>query len=335
MKVLFDHPNPFFLAHGGFQIQIEQTKQALEEIGCEVEWLRWWDANQGADLVHYFGRPHPTYIRQYHEKGMKVIISELLTGLGSRSAIKRFCQRWITKAAYAGLPREFTIRMGWESYQLADRIIALTTWEKQLMENQFFAPPTKILVVPNGVDDVFLANPKQVHREPHLITTMTITERKRSVELVESATIAGVKIRILGAPYHPSDPYYHKFLLALKRAGTVVEYLGGVADRKKIADEYRKAAGFVLLSSMESQSLSSLEAAACGCPLLLSDLPWARVSFGDEASYAPVTSPISTAPYLKEFVKRVAEKPRVQKVQSWKDVAKTLSRIYREAIISR
>ena len=33
MKVLFDHPNPFMLAHGGFQNQIEQTKKAPERIG--------------------------------------------------------------------------------------------------------------------------------------------------------------------------------------------------------------------------------------------------------------------------------------------------------------
>ena len=33
MKVLFDHPNPFLLAHGGFQVQIKQTKKALEELG--------------------------------------------------------------------------------------------------------------------------------------------------------------------------------------------------------------------------------------------------------------------------------------------------------------
>jgi hypothetical protein len=33
MKILFDHPNPFLLAHGGFQIQIEQTQKALEGIG--------------------------------------------------------------------------------------------------------------------------------------------------------------------------------------------------------------------------------------------------------------------------------------------------------------
>ena len=137
LKVLFDHPNPFFLAHGGFQIQIEQTKAALEKVGCEVEWLRWWDTDPKADLIHYFGRPHPAYIRQCHDKGMKVVMSELLTGLGSRSAFKRFCQRWMTKAARVTLPPDFTVRMGWDSYRLVNRVIALTDWEKHLMEEQF------------------------------------------------------------------------------------------------------------------------------------------------------------------------------------------------------
>ena len=55
MKILIDHPFPFFLAHGGQQIQIEETKRALESIGVGVDWLRWWDQSQSADIIHYFG----------------------------------------------------------------------------------------------------------------------------------------------------------------------------------------------------------------------------------------------------------------------------------------
>ena len=42
MKVLFDHHCPFMLAHGGTQIQIEQTKAALEKLGVTVEPLLAW-----------------------------------------------------------------------------------------------------------------------------------------------------------------------------------------------------------------------------------------------------------------------------------------------------
>src|SRR4051812_87715 len=85
MRVLFDHPFPFALAHGGFQTQIEQTKLALESIGITVEHLRWWDDTQRGDIIHYFGRPFPGYIEAAHAKGIKVVIAELLTATGSRS----------------------------------------------------------------------------------------------------------------------------------------------------------------------------------------------------------------------------------------------------------
>lgn len=335
MKILFDHGSPFFLAHGGFQIQIEQTRAALEAADTAVDWVRWWDPQQTGDLIHFFGRPHPAYIQMACRKKIPVVFSDLLGGLGSRSAWLRGIQRRVIHLGRAWLPREFTIRMGWDSYQSASRVIALTAWEKRLMEEQFSAPLGKVVVIPNGVEEVFLKKPFENPREPHLITTMTITERKRSVELVEAARQARIRLRILGAPYHPDDPYYRKFLSVLKEAGPAVEYVGSVEDRQKIADEYRRAAGFVLLSSMESQSLSALEAAACGCPLLLSDLPWAKVSFGAQASYAPVASAATTAPYLKNFFGSTATAPRVEKVLNWKEVAQRLKEVYREAMTSR
>ena len=120
MKVLFDHPNPFLLAHGGFQTQIEQTKKALEAVGVEVEWLRWWDDKQKGDLIHYFGRAHPGYIRQAQGKGIKVVMSELLTGLGSRGAMARKLQKLCMIVASRVLPKEFTARLCWDAYQIAD-----------------------------------------------------------------------------------------------------------------------------------------------------------------------------------------------------------------------
>lgn len=233
MKVLFDHPNPFFLAHGGFQIQIEQTKRELEKTGVEVDWLRWWESETTGNLIHFFGRPHPAYIRMASKKNLPVIFSDLLGGLGSRSVPLRWIQKWLIRGARCALPQEFTTRMGWESYQLASRVIALTAWEKRLMEEQFAAPAGKVVVIPNGVEEVFLEKPFESPREPHLITTMTITERKRSVELVEAVRLAQIKIRIFGAPYHSDDPYHQKFLAAAKRAGPLVDYVGGVTDREK------------------------------------------------------------------------------------------------------
>jgi len=335
MKVLLDHPNPFLLAHGGFQIQIEQTRQSLMRIGWDVDWLRWWDAEQKADLIHYFGRPHPAYIQQCHEKGLKVVMAELLTGLGSRPVGARKIQKALMVLTRRILPHDFISRLGWESYRKADAFVALTAWEKKLMTEMFSAPPHKIHVVPNGVEDVFLQGKPQGRRSDHLICTATITPRKRVLEMAQAAVLARVKVRFIGEPYSPEDPYFQQFIMAAKESAGWVEYEGGFTDRKRLAEAYRAAKGFILLSAMESQSLSALEAAACGCPLLLSDLPWARSSFGFGASYVPVASSEVTAGFLRRFMEGIEKAPKADKIISWDEVATRLAQVYREATTSR
>jgi glycosyltransferase involved in cell wall biosynthesis len=267
MKVLFDHLSPFLLAHGGFQIQIEQTKKALESLGVEVEYLRWWDANQTGDVIHFFGRPQSSYIEHARAKGIKVVMAELLGGLGSRSGVSRFSQRFLILSAKKILPRQFMAKLAWQSYKIADAIIALTEHQARLMAEMFGAVPEKIHVVPNGVETVFFESPK-IEREKWLICTATITERKEVVKLVEAAVTAGTPLRIIGRPYSEQDPYYLRFLKLTQSHADLILYEGGIENRERLAAAYRNARGFVLLSTMETLSLSALEAAACECPLL-------------------------------------------------------------------
>ena len=91
MKILFNCNLPFVLAHGGHQIQIERTQAALESLGIEVEPLRWWDDQQRGDIIHHFGRMSAGQITMAHQKGIKVVMAELLTGPGSRSPSSCAC----------------------------------------------------------------------------------------------------------------------------------------------------------------------------------------------------------------------------------------------------
>ena len=90
MKVLFENHFPFMFAHGGMQIQIEQTKAALEKLGVTVEPLRWWDDAQTGDVLHHFAKI-PTHLQRLAKaKGMRVVMSAFMSGLGARPAWKRF-----------------------------------------------------------------------------------------------------------------------------------------------------------------------------------------------------------------------------------------------------
>lgn len=222
MKVLFDHPLPFLLAHGGFQHQIEQTKAALAANGVEVEWLRWWDTTQSGQLIHYFGRPGGVYIDLAHQKGLKVVMGELLGGLGVRPPLLRAAQKLLMRLSQTLLPGGFTVRMAWQAHRTADALVNLTPWEAQLSREMFNAPRERSVVVPNGVEEVFFQSQPQP-RGPWLVCTATITECKRVVELARAAVAAETPLWVLGRPFGESDPYYLEFSAVAKAQPKLID----------------------------------------------------------------------------------------------------------------
>jgi glycosyltransferase involved in cell wall biosynthesis len=330
MKVLVDHPLPFLLAHGGLQIQIERTKQALEVVGVEVEYLRWWDDSQQGDIIHFFGRANPSHIEFAHAKGMKYVMSELFTGQGSRTSNQLRLQGIIERLLRKFIPATFLANFRWDAYWKTDALLVGTPWEAEVARLLFAPPPEKIHVVANGVEDVFFADSSSqaIPRSNELVCTATITPRKRVVELAEAAILAETPLRILGAPYGEDDPYYRRFLALSEQRPNLIRYTGALKDRAELARVYKAARGFVLLSTMETRSLSSEEAAAAGCPLLLSDLPWARSTFGRTATYCPLGKTTATAAALRKFYEEAPTLPNPSKPCRWGDIANQLEQIY-------
>jgi len=331
MKILINCGLPFALAHGGQQIQIERTQTALQAVGFQVEPVRWWDDQQTGDIIHYFGRMSASQIEMAHQKGVKVVMAELLTAPGSRTPAQLRLQKIANRTLERVAPAHFVAAFDWKSYRLADACVALTSWEAQLMTYLFGAPQERVHVVPNGVEEVFRQTPPTA-RGPWLVCTATITERKRVLELAEAAVLAQTPVWIIGRAYSDADPYAQKFFSLARQSPEFIRYEGAIQDRAKLAQAYREARGFVLLSTMESLSLSALEAAACECPLLLSDLPWARSVFGKSAIYCPVASPSRTAGTVREFYDRAPVLKPPPKPATWTDIARQLKTIYERVL---
>ena len=331
MKIILDCHVPALLAHGGAQIQIEQTQRALAAIGVETEFMRWWDATQTGDVIHFFGRMPADQIRFAQKKGIKVVMAELLTASGSQNSAQRLARRVFRWAAENFAPRGIAAAFQWESYRLADACIANTSWEKHLMEFKFGADPKKIFVVPNGVEEIFSQSPA-VPRGEWLVCTATITDRKRVLELAQAAVAAQTPVWIIGQAYADNDPYAQKFFAFANQHPKFVRYEGAVRDRAALAGIHRAARGFVLLSAMETRSLAAEEAAACACPLLLSDLPWARSVFGERATYCPLTNVATTAAVLKKFYNAAPTLPLPPPPAMWSNVAEQLKSVYEKVL---
>lgn len=334
MKILFDHPNPFLLAHGGFQIQIEETKQALEEIGIEVEWLRWWDDSQKGDLIHYFGVPHLSYIRQAQSKTIPVILTHLLTSQCNRSNIRLAIQGLIARLIQT-LPGGRTLgnRFGWESLQEADRIIVGLECEKNALKTLFGINECKIELLPLGLHRAFFeAATLRTPKKDYLICAGTITTRKNSVALAHLALAAKVPILFVGKPYSDSDPYWQEFQALIDNRWVL--HQPHVSAPTAMVSLLRSASGAVVMSDYENWCLSAHEAAACGLPLLLQDQNWSRERFGDQASYfEKIGFSVGNAEILKKFYAAASTLPApLINLYSWADTARLLKVVYERVL---
>lgn len=339
MKVLIAHGSPFFLAHGGFGIQIERTLEALREIGIDVDYMRWWDNDSKPDIIHYFGRPSSKLIEMCHIKRIRFVMLDLLSGQGSRSLFRLRIEGLRNRFLQSAIPKLYHNALPALAYQHTDALMTNTAWEAKLMQLLYSADPSKMYVIPNGVESIFFneeqpEKQKRATTSKYLVCTATIHPRKRVLEMAEAAIIAKVPVWIIGKPYSEYDEYYRRFLEIHKLHPDLIRYEGAVEDRRRLAEIYKEAPGFILLSAMETRSLSSEEAAAAKCPLLLSDLPWARDVFGGQAAYCPISNIEMTANHLKNFYNTISTQPTPPKPKTWRDVALMMKSVY-ELVLDR
>lgn len=327
MRVLLYHCLPFSLAHGGQQIQIVRTLEALKSAGVEAEFLDWHRAGQEGDILHFFGRLPRPLLEHARLKGLKVVVADLLGAQGARPRSRLRVETIIRRVAESAARRAGG-DVSWSTYRQADACIALTAWEAELLTRSFGVEGSKVHVVPNGVDDVFFETPP-VPRQEWLLSVATIAPVKRVLELAQAAVHARTPIRFLGRAYSEEDPYARRFLEFVRQHQDLLRYDGGIEERTALAEAYREARGFVLLSHWESLSLAALEAAASECPLLLSDLPWARSVFDQCAAFCPPAASIArTAAHLRGFYEHAPETSLPPKPVRWEEVGLSLRGVY-------
>ena len=334
MKILFNCFVPCSLAHGGAQIQMDQTKAALEACGVAVEYLRWWDGRQDGDLIHHFGPVSTSFLHQAKTADKPVVLTTLFTDTCNRSETQLKWQALLTKLVL-GFPFGEGVKeqLNWRTYnRCAGNVVGLEA-ERRVLELVYRVHPENISVVPLGLSEAYLRAGAGTRREPHLVCTGTITERKNCVELAQMAQAAQVSILFVGKPYHPSDPYWRRFQPLID--GRWVKHHPHVSTEAEMIALLQSARGFVLMSNQENWCLSAHEAAACGLPLLVQDQNWSRERFGDRVRYfANIGNTPSNVEILKRFhAEAPGLTPPAIKLHSWLEAARELKLVY-EAVLS-
>lgn len=167
-------------------------------------------------------------------------------------------------------PRVYAIEK--QGMDMADGIVCVSQWTKNILVEKYNQNPQKISVVHNGIDNVFEAKGTTPKVYPKLVTFLgRITHQKGPEYFVEAAAKVLKKDSDVHFVVAGSGDMLHSLIERVARMGLSSRFhftgflKGAVVQRLlKISDVY------VMPSVSEPFGISALEAAGCHVPLVIS-----------------------------------------------------------------
>jgi glycosyltransferase involved in cell wall biosynthesis len=187
-------------------------------------------------------------------------------------------------------------------------------------------------VVPNGIDETIFKNDPSVERGRNLVICAARIEGiKNQLNLIRALNNTAYTLLLIGSPAPNQMEYYR---LCRKAAAANVQFIDRITQ-PELARYYQSAQVHVLPSWFETTGLSSLEAAAAGCSVVITDRGDTREYFGDDAFYC---DPADTRSIYDAVNKAAAAKPsetlqqRIAQQFSWRHAAFETLQAYHKVI---
>ena len=148
---------------------------------------------------------------------------------------------------------------------------------------------TPYRVVHNGIDPGMFKSSGPVQKKDRLVISVARIEGlKNQLNVIRALNGTKYRLLLIGSPAPGQLSYYR---LCRKTAKSNVEFINHI-PRQELVQYYQKAKVHILASWFETTGLSSLEAAAMGCNVVITDRD-AKEYFHDVASYCDPASPAS------------------------------------------
>jgi glycosyltransferase involved in cell wall biosynthesis len=322
-----------YTARGGDTIQALQTARQLDKHGIMVDIKL---TNETIDytqynLLHFFNLPRPGdilyHIRKasipfvvstimidyseydkYHRKGLSGLVFRHLPA--DTIEYLKAISRWILgkdsmmSVSYAWKGQKRSIH---EIIKKARLLLPNSNSEyKRLRES--YGCRTDYIVIPNAVDGNLFRFDNRVEKDPKLVLCIARIEGiKNQINLIRAMNNTGYQLMIIGAPA-PNQLSYYQACREIA-AGNIhfIEHL----PQEELVAYYQRAKVHVLPSWFETTGLSSLEAAAMGCNIVITDKGDTKEYFGSHAVYCKPSSPES----IFAAVVKAGSLPRDEKLQ--------------------
>jgi glycosyltransferase involved in cell wall biosynthesis len=354
-KNLTEHP-------GGDTTQILQTAAALRRRGIEVSLASELGADLGwFDLVHLFHLDrlweNVAHGRRVRAAGLPLALSTIYWpsdefDRGGRAGFQGWLARSFGSAAYQNLrlfqrclmhgreqrmlpslsPRRFSFhRNAVELLESVSVLLPNSRAEQEQIETRFgVRRPT--VVVPNAADrSTFGPPPEPGPARAGVLCVGRIEPRKNQLSLIAALRGTGIPLTLVGQSGRFSSAYFRR----CQRAADATVRCVGPQPPAELRGLYHAARVHACVSWYETPGLASLEAALCGCALVVTPGGCTREYFGDEAVYAEPDKPAIIRAAVEQALARGPSTGLAQRVAqhyTWETAAQKTAEGYELAL---
>ncbi|GBD19995.1 Alpha-maltose-1-phosphate synthase [bacterium HR28] len=272
------------------------------------------------------------------------------------------------KAEQLGTAYRLSSWMERVAIESADAIIAVSAATREDVLRFFAVPPERVHVIHNGIDTELYRKTEETSaleragvdlRHPYVLFVGRITRQKGIVHLLDAVPFLAPDVQIVLLAGQPDTPELARAVesrvaeLRTQRGGIV--WIPEMLPRTEVVQFYSHATVFCCPSVYEPFGLINLEAMACECPVVASDVGGIPEVVVDgetgllvHLEIDPVTGepidPLGYARALAEAIQRIVDDPelrdrlgrngraRVEQQFSWAAIAQRTLELYRSLV---
>jgi len=247
------------------------------------------------------------------------------------------CKQFVVTPHYHGVGhtpfRNFLMKfyklIGGKTLKDADRIICVSSFEKNLLLNDFNLEDEKIAVIPNGINlEEFKKTLKKRKLDHRTILCVSRVERYKGIDYIVRALPKlqdDIELEIVGKGTHIDSLMRLVSKLGLLKR---VEFYQDLS-RKELLQRYVNADVFVLLSRHEAFGITVAEALASGTPCIVARGS-ALEEFVDERNCFGIDYPIDIDELVVMIEDAIGREVKKVDLWNWNDVVKELIKVYYE-----
>lgn len=356
MRVAFVARPDVYTLSGGDTVQIEGTAQALRKLGVEVDIYLSCDVIRyhEYDLLHFFNMidcedllahamqctvPYVlstifvdyTEYDRYHRGGAIGLLSRYFSTDATEWMKKT--GKWLLKGDRVSTYRYFL--MGNKKsvqYMLNHAAYLLPNSHNEYKRVvQAYGVEKPYTAIPNAADaELFQFTDEQPERKG-ILCVARIEGRKNQLNLIRAVQDTGWQLTLIGRPSANQKKYVAQ---CINEAGENVTFIHHLTQ-PELRNYYLHAKVHVLPSWFETTGLSSLEAAAMGCNIVVGDKGDVREYFSDFAYYC---NPESVESIREAISRALSNEPSayfsrmIQENYNWDQTAKLTLQTYKRVL---